>query len=89
MKGVGNEAMRRKRTTARYELLDQREIVYVGITERLLQERAGEHQRDGKDFTRIRQVGPRVTKESALQWEQERLNAYKRSHGGNAPREQG
>ena len=78
--------MARPRDTARYVRRDGRKIVSYGITDRKLEERAAEHKAEGKRFTSMKQVGPRVTREKALEWEQGRIDAYKKGHGGRPPR---
>ena len=37
------------------------------------------------DFTRIVQVGPKVTRETANQWEADRIATYQANHDGNLP----
>jgi len=77
--------MGKKRDTSRYELRDKRKIVYVGRTDDP-ERRAEEHKEEGKRFTSVNVVGPKVTEETAEQWEEQRLEAYRRSHGGKNPR---
>ena len=66
-------------------LRDGRQIVQYGITDDFDRRRA-EHEADGKRFTSMTPVGPRVKRESAKSWEQERIETYKRNHGGRPPR---
>jgi hypothetical protein len=49
-------------------------------------ERAQEHLRDRKRFTTMTVVGPAVTRDSALDWERERIETYQRTHDGKRPR---
>lgn len=77
--------MAKKRDYYRYELRDRRKIVYVGITDDPVR-REAEHKSQGKHFTKMNTVGPAVTKNSAEQWEEGRLEQYRRSHGGKNPR---
>lgn len=73
------------RNTHRYILRDGREIVQFGITNGPL-DRAEQHARDGKRFTTMSVVSPAVTRDSALDWERERIESYQHSHGGKKPR---
>jgi hypothetical protein len=73
------------RNTHRYILRDGRQIVQFGITSGPL-DRLGEHLRDSKRFTTMAVVGPRVTRESALDWERERIESYQQGHRGRRPR---
>jgi len=77
--------MTKKRDHYRYELRDNRKFVYAGITDDPSR-REMEHESERKRFTSMHVVGPAVTKESAEQWEEERLEQYRRSHGGKNPR---
>lgn len=56
------------RDTSKYHLKMGNKIVHRGITERPLEEREREHE---KDFpgSRIVQVGRKTTRERALEWE--------------------
>ena len=74
------------RDTHRYELRDRSgQVVYVGITNNP-ERRAEQHRDEGKRFFALYTVGPRVTRESAEDWEEDRLAAYRRNHGGKNPR---
>jgi len=77
--------MSKKRNTYRYELKNGRKVVYVGVTENP-ERRVLEHQDDGKRFTRLSVVGPRVKKESAESWEASRLKQYRQNHSGMNPK---
>ena len=77
--------MAKKRNYYRYELRDRRRIVYVGITDDPAR-REDEHRLEGKHFTSMNLIKPAVTKESAERWEEERLEQYRRSHGGKNPK---
>ncbi len=72
--------MRRKRDTYRYVLRDRREIVQFGITSDP-ERRIPEHDSDGKRFTSMTVVGPRVQRESAREWERDRIDAYEQRNG--------
>ena len=72
------------RNTIRYELWRRRKKVYIGITNDL-DRRADEHANEGIRFTRIKKVGPAVTRTAALEWETEAVEAYRRHHGGKMP----
>ncbi len=76
---------RKARTTQRYELRDNRKLVYVGITDDL-DRRVEEHTAGGKRFTSVNLVGPKVTEESAKAWEQKRIDTYRENHGNRNPR---
>ena len=76
---------RKPRVTHRYVLRDGRQIVQFGVTDDL-DRRRDEHQADGKKFTTMTPVGPRVTRDSALEWEQSKIEAYDRNHSGRPPR---
>ena len=73
------------RNTHRYILRDGRETVQFGITSGPL-DRLEEHLRDGKRVTTMTVVGPAVTRESALDWERDRIEGYQHSHRGKRPR---
>lgn len=73
------------RNTHRYILRDGRQIVQFGITNGPL-DRAREHLGDGKRFTSMTVVGPAVTRDSALDWERDRIENYQRGHRGKRPR---
>ena len=77
--------MAKKRDYYRYELRDGHKIVYIGMTDNPIR-REGQHKSEGKDFTRMTLVGRKVTENSAEQWEEKRLEQYRRSHGGRNPR---
>ena len=75
----------RPRTHNVYALFDRRQLVYYGSSEDV-EERAAQHDSEGKRFTRVKKVGPKMTKDSALQREQELIDGYKGRHKGRAPR---
>ena len=75
----------KRRNYHRYELRDGRQLVYVGITNDL-ERRREEHKDEGKRFGSMLPVGPSVTKDTAEDWEEDRLAAYRRTHGGRNPR---
>ncbi len=77
--------MRNKRDTYVYELFDSRKIVYIGITDDL-ERREQEHLGEGKKFTSIRTISPKLTKESALEREDERISQYQKGHNGRTPK---
>jgi len=79
------QIMSKKRNYYRYELRDGRKIVYIGVTDDPSR-REREHKSEGKRFTSMNIVGPAVTKGSAEQWEEKRLEQYCRSHGGKSPK---
>jgi hypothetical protein len=73
------------RDTHRYVLRDGREIVQFGISNGPL-DRAQEHLRDDKRFTTMTVVGPAVTRDTALDWERDKVETYQQTHGGKRPR---
>ena len=74
------------RDTYRYELRDKRgRVLYVGITNDV-EWREAEHRADGRRFFNLYVIGPRVTKASAEDWEEDRLASFRRNHGGKNPR---
>lgn len=73
----------KQRTHYKYELYDERKLVYVGITNDP-NRRKQEHSQD-KQFTRMQLVGHRSTKESARDWEANRLATYRKNHNDNNP----
>ena len=77
--------MPKPRNHYRYELRDKGKIVYVGETNNP-ERRKEEHKDEGKRFGSMKVVGPAVTSVSAEDWEEERLEQYRRSHGGKNPR---
>lgn len=61
-----------KRPTARYQLKGPRgKILHRGITDRELSERRGEHIPKFGDDTAIVQIGLRVSRQTALDWERD------------------
>jgi hypothetical protein len=66
-------------------LRDGREIVQFGITNGSV-DRAQEHLRSGKRFTTMTVEGPAVTRDTALDWERNRIETYQANHGGRRPR---
>lgn len=74
-----------QRDTYRYELWSGLGVVYIGITNDP-ERREEEHRRERKRFISMRIQGPAVTQASAEKWEEDRLAAYRRNHGGKNPR---
>jgi hypothetical protein len=68
------------RDTFRYVLRNGRKIVQFGISNGP-EDRISEHIRAGKRFTSMAIVGPRVTRESARDWERCRIDTYHLTHG--------
>ncbi|EAY56070.1 MAG: hypothetical protein UBAL2_86920229 [Leptospirillum rubarum] len=69
------------RDYSRYELWNGRKLVYVGISNDP-ERRINEHDGSEKRFTTMRVIGPKVSEETARDWEQERLESYRRNHNG-------
>jgi len=59
------------RNFIRYQLRNKGKIVHGGITERPLEERLAEHQQKWPKAT-IKQVGPKVTEQTARDWEKKK-----------------
>ena len=76
--------MAKKRDTTRYTLRTGPKIVYIGQTN-APERRETEHSGD-KKFDRMQKEGPKVSKETALDWEREALERYRRGHSGNNPK---
>lgn len=76
--------MVKKRDTTRYTLRNGQQIVYIGQTNDP-ERREHEHQQD-KNFGQMRKEGSNVSKETAIEWEQEALERYRRGHNGKSPR---
>ncbi len=77
--------MNKKRDTNIYELFNGNKKVYIGISDDP-NRREQEHRDEGKKFTSIRIVGPRLTEESALKKESERISQYQKGHKGKNPK---
>lgn len=77
--------MAKTRDTYRYELRDGRKIVDIGITDDP-ERREQQHRSEGHCFGNMTLVGPRVTEDSARDWEQDRLETYRSGHQGRLPR---
>ncbi|MBM3141732.1 MAG: hypothetical protein FJ005_01610 [Chloroflexi bacterium] len=73
-----------KRDTHVYSLYNGRKKVYIGITEDL-ETREAAHTQD-KKFTRMQVEGPAISRETALNQEQEALKQYRRGHDGKLPK---
>lgn len=78
-------AKKKKRDTYRYKMKDGNQTVYFGITDNFTR-RKQEHKTDGKKFSKIETIGPKVTRDSALKWEKESIEKYKRKHKGKKPK---
>lgn len=74
-----------KRNHYRYNLRDGGKIVYKGITKNQ-EQRLEQHKDNGKRFTNMQIVGPRVRKDTAERWEEESLQQYRHNHKGKNPR---
>ena len=73
-----------KRKSQVYELFDGNEKVYIG--EGNVESRIAAHQADGKQFTRVELIGRQMSKAGAQGREAQRLENYRRGHGGDNPR---
>ena len=63
--------MAKSRDTYKYQYKIGNKIVHGGITKRPIDEREAEHQQEWPNG-HILKVGPKVTEESAREWEQEK-----------------
>jgi predicted GIY-YIG superfamily endonuclease len=80
----GTIKLAKKRDTSRYTLWDGQKKVYIGITTDKAS-RENSHRQD-KNFDQMKIEGPKVSRETALQWEQEALDKYRRGHSGKPPK---
>lgn len=76
--------MVKKRDTYNYNLWDGSTKVYEGITNDP-EVREQQHKQD-KRFTRVEVHKPAVSRETALEREQETIERYRQSHGGRPPK---
>lgn len=68
---------RKPRDTQRYHITGSRgTILHTGITNNP-ERRLREHQRDLGKSVKMRKVGPKVTRPSAIEWEREQRNKGK------------
>jgi predicted GIY-YIG superfamily endonuclease len=74
----------RSRKTVPYTLRQGNKIVYVGITNDLV-DRESQHRGNGKRFDSLRPEGSKHTRESARQWEKDRLETFRNNHKGQNP----
>ncbi len=72
-----------KRDTYKYVLKNGNKIQYVGITNDP-QRREIEH-RQNKVFQKMEIVGRATTRQNAEKWETQRIETYKKYHGGEIP----
>ena len=79
-----SKTRRRPRNTWRYELKNNRQVVYRGITNNP-DRREVEHDNTDKKFTALRIIGPAVTRQAAELWEEKSLETYRQTHGGKNP----
>ena len=84
LKRQGKDVMARK-DPYKYELHDGHKTVYVGTTINP-ERREEEHRASGKEFTKMTIIGRPSTAEGAGKWEEERIDTYKRNHGGERPK---
>lgn len=82
---AGQQLLMAKKDTYKYELHDGHRTVYVGTTNDP-ERREAEHRADGKEFTKMAIIGGPSTSEGAGKWEEERIDTYKRNHGGDRPK---
>jgi len=80
----GPNCLAKKRDTYNYNLWDGSRKVYAGVTNDP-EVRELQHRRD-KKFTRVEVRKPAVSRETALEREQEAMERYRQSHGGRPPK---
>lgn len=68
-----------------YELWNKGKKVYIGESENP-EERAEQHRQGGKKFDRVNVTSRPMKKENAEKREADRLEAYRRGHGGKNPK---
>lgn len=74
------------RDTITYELVNGRKVVYRGTTSQNPEQRAKQHQGEGKQFTNIRVTSRKMTEEGAKKKEEASLATYRQNHSGRNPR---
>lgn len=79
--------MPKKRDTSKYSLWDGQKKIYIGITDNP-EARESAHRED-KKFDQMKIEGPKVSRETALDWEQEALDKFRRGHEGKSPKYNG
>jgi len=75
----------KKRDTVTYDLKDGNKIVYRGKTNNP-EQRAAQHEADGKNFSHMFITSRRMTDEGAQKKEADALKTYRDGHGGNNPK---
>lgn len=73
-----------KRDTIRYTMRDGNKIVKFGVTDRL-EQRERENQAELGSDLKLRKEGPKVTRDSALDWESGKIEDYERRNGEKPP----
>lgn len=79
--------MGRPRNTRRYTMRTGNAIEKYGITDQTPAERESQNRNDGVPG-KIRIEGPAVTRESALDWERNKVENYQRRNGRMPPHNQ-
>jgi predicted GIY-YIG superfamily endonuclease len=74
----------KKRDNVTYELKRGNKVVYVGTTNDP-ERREQEHKKYGKEFGHMNITSVKITEETANKREKERLDTYRKNHGGNNP----
>ena len=74
--------MTEKRDTVTYELKCGNKVVYVGTTNDP-ERREAEHERQGKNFTKLNVTSRKMTDTGAKKKEAERLKTYRKNQGKN------
>ena len=72
------------RDTSKYVLTKGNKIVYVGITNDPVRREAEHHQ--DKDFDAMKIIGRKSSRESAEQWETDRIETDMDNHKGETPK---
>jgi predicted GIY-YIG superfamily endonuclease len=73
------------RDTVTYELKQGNKVVYVGTTNNP-DRRQQEHDKSGKNFSKMNITSRKMTEEGAMKKESSRLDTYRKNHSGSNPK---
>lgn len=77
---------RKPRNSITYDLIGPNGAILYRGKSNDPERRLEEHERDGKIFNSLRVTSVKLTKDSALEREQQALETYQRNHGGKLPK---
>jgi len=77
--------MASKRDTYRYRLKAGNKIIYIGTTNDP-ERRAREHKEIKERHIKFEVVGPKVTRDTAKKWEDDKLETYRKHNKGRNPK---